>query len=104
MEHCVIGYGARCAQGRSRIFSIADAKGEKLATTEIRPHAHTWTPVQTRGKRNHPVNEHIQELAQRVALHYQETCQEEQPSWWVNLHTGEIFQAHPNQEHQDAGI
>ena len=104
MEHCVIGYGARCAQGRSRIFSIADTKGDKLATTEIRPHAHTWTPVQTRGKRNHPVSEDIQELAQRVALHYQETCQEEQPSWWVNLHTGEIFQAHPNQEHQDAGI
>ena len=104
MEHCVIGYGSRCAQGRSRIFSIADANGNKLATTELRPQVNTWIPVQTRGKRNHPVSENIQEIAQKVARHYQETRQEERPPWWIYLKTGETFHSPPNPEQRPAGI
>ena len=39
MGHCVGGYCPEVAEGRSRIYSLRDAKGEPHVTVEVKPHA-----------------------------------------------------------------
>ena len=41
MGHCVGGYCPDVAQGRSRIYSLRDAKGEPHVTVEVRPGVYT---------------------------------------------------------------
>ena len=103
MEHCAVIYGRSCAQGTSRIFSISDSNGNKLATTEIQPHTDTWIPTQTRGKKNHPVSDDLNAVAQRLGHHYQEVQEVQETQnpqqtrpWWVHLQTGETHLTHPN--------
>jgi hypothetical protein len=40
MGHCVGGYAPDVIEGRSRIFSLRDAKNEPHVTVETRPHTH----------------------------------------------------------------
>ena len=73
MDHCVIGYGDNCAIHNSRIFSIIDSKdNRKLATTELVKQGGEWTPLQTRGRNNHPPRHKVLETVQRLAQRYQE--------------------------------
>ena len=69
MEHCVIGYGTRCAQGHSRIFTVS-RNGNKVATSQIENNGSTWAEIQTRGKRNHPVDREIVQVMEDVAREY----------------------------------
>ena len=69
LDHCVIHYGERCAQGSSRIFSIT--RGERhLATVELVHEHRGWMPIQVRGFRNQPVSDELRALARRAAEAY----------------------------------
>lgn len=52
MGHCVGGYCDNVASGKSRIFSLRDAKGEPHVTIETRPDGETQSIVQIKGKQN----------------------------------------------------
>ena len=45
MGHCVGGYCPDVMEGRSRIFSLRDAKGEPHVTIETQPQNKDWAPV-----------------------------------------------------------
>jgi hypothetical protein len=84
MGHCVGGYCPDVLEGRSRIFSLRDAKGEPHVTIETQPNQHldfnTWWAQQTpekqeeinqrarRGEHNMSVFEAPEYLAARAAL------------------------------------
>lgn len=88
LGHCVITYGERCANGKSRIFSIRN-NGKNIATSEISPNLSGWTPVQTRGPHNHPVDQRVYEAMQQVAHLYNEADQltPQVNYWWVDAKT-----------------
>lgn len=46
MSHCVSSYAAECARGDSRIFSIRNEEGERLATLQIAPERHASGSVE----------------------------------------------------------
>ena len=37
MQHCVAGYDGDCYRGQSHIFSLRNAKGQRVSTLELRP-------------------------------------------------------------------
>lgn len=49
MGHCVGGYCPDVIEGRSRIFSLRDAKGEPHVTVEVQPIAPDWQGVKKAG-------------------------------------------------------
>ena len=69
MNHCVIGYGNHCTSNASRIFSVSK-NAETVATSEIQLSDDGWKPVQTRGPHNHPVEQEIIDLMEKVAEIY----------------------------------
>lgn len=53
MKHCVYGYLEMCREGYSRIFSLRDHDGDRLATIELRQWGKArWRLAQVRGVRN----------------------------------------------------
>lgn len=53
MAHCVYGYLNMCREDHSRIFSLRDHDGDRLATIELRRRGKDcWRLVQVRGVRN----------------------------------------------------
>ena len=69
MQHCVTAYGARCASGTSRIFSIQRG-GERVATMEIVLQGDRWELGQVRGSRNAQASEEAQEAARKTREKY----------------------------------
>ena len=78
MKHCVGSLWQRCHEGRSRIFSLRDNRGNTLATMEIMQHPknHRWECTQVRGYQNAQASQEIKEIANDVARQYQRTWQE----------------------------
>jgi hypothetical protein len=77
MRHCVGSYADACAQGHSRIFSLRDADGKRLATLEIKPEKSrgevSWPIAQLRGVCNDlVVDPRALALADLVARRYAE--------------------------------
>jgi hypothetical protein len=85
MHHCVGGYSNQCVLGRSRIFSIQDNCGKRLATLEIRlrggagSYAHGdidksnnfyYDIAQCRGPYNQNVSEEITSISKLIASLY----------------------------------
>ena len=71
MSHCVINYGQPCSSGASRIFSISQ-HGNHVATSQIAHRNRSWTPIQTKGYRNHPVPDEIIKVMTEIANKYQQ--------------------------------
>ncbi len=103
MDHCVIGYGEKCARGRSRIFSITQ-QGQKAATGEIVMGRGAWEPIQTRGRHNHPVDRVVDLLMLKVAQEYTQLYRsrksDRHSSWMVHDETGETT---PTQDQRETG-
>ncbi len=92
MRHCVYSYGNKCAAGTSRIFSIQDESGKRLATAEITRDVKSWNAAQVRGYMNARVDATIHAAAKTLAAEYQEASSLS-PSpgnslWWVNAEKG----------------
>lgn len=64
MRHCVAGYDGDCHRGKSHIFSVRDAKGQRISTLELRPKfagaiygkTHKYVIAQNRGVENTAVS------------------------------------------------
>ena len=63
MRHCVAGYDGDCHRGRSHIFSVRDAEGNRISTLELRPKQKTrkgkywqYAIAQNRGVENAAVS------------------------------------------------
>ena len=101
MEHCVVGYGDYCVDGHSRIFSISDSRGRRLATTELTFQPQGWTPTQTRARHNHQVSTELHQAAQRIADRYQRTAHQDNAFQWVDPETGKTYDQHPSPLQQE---
>ena len=69
MLHCVLGYGDKCADGDSRIFSILK-DGKHKGTLEIHKNSVRWNVAQARGLHNHPLDPETDRAAEALAQAY----------------------------------
>ena len=89
MNHCVSGYGPRCADASSRVFRIS-REGRHLGTAELFHQAPgDWIPSQVNGPRNHPMDPGAHAAAQQLALEYSKAEAQARPACHTNwiLHT-----------------
>ncbi|WP_374514040.1 PcfJ domain-containing protein [Niveibacterium sp.] len=71
MDHCVDDYVAACLHGTSRIFSIRDAAGERVATAELTVKRGSVRATQVLGAGNMRVPAAVKAFADRLAKQYQ---------------------------------
>ena len=55
MRHCVGGYDEMCAQGRTRVFSIRDLMGNRVATMSLIFRDDNWRLEQIKGYANEEI-------------------------------------------------
>lgn len=72
MHHCVAGYDARCLNvyRPSRLFSVRDEQGARVATAEIVRVQDQWQATQVRGYCNAHVSAAINKASQEIAKLY----------------------------------
>ena len=86
MGHCVYQYGPRCAEGRSRIFSVFE-NFEPVATVELSRNGDRWEIAQVRGQRNQPgppkITASAGELAEAYTTTWQKTPVSDRHNSWL---------------------
>lgn len=73
MQHCVAGYDIDCHRGKSHVFSVRDAKSQRISTLELRPKragtrygkTHKYVIAQDRGAKNAVVSAACKKAAEQ---------------------------------------
>jgi hypothetical protein len=68
MNHCVMTYMGSCMSGRTRIFSVRDAKNCAVATAELSLLTGRWVLVQLKGKHNQELMHRISNCTDPLAI------------------------------------
>ncbi len=55
MQHCVGGYVERCVAGLTRVFSVRDMQGHRIATVALEFDEDFWCMEQIKGRNNNDV-------------------------------------------------
>ena len=100
MDNCVFQYASRCAQGKTRIFSVRK-NDNRVATSEITLKNGEWLPTQTQTKGNNTPDPTavaaMREVARQYTNAYRGSSQQSTKAWYIDLKT-ETFAGNYDEE------